>query len=203
LDNGIRKSAGPEFEDWVAQVKQNMGDDPLRHPLQMNNDDVKKVLNFPQRFLKAVQASQKKYDVYAIERDWAEFDAAGREPAGSKIPAVYFPALCVRRQKIGWEDAFAEYNGMAKLFGADVLRKAVQEVHAAPKASAGLLRVTAPDPVKRTPSGQLVEDPSVPEPDAVIGVVASPISAVERWPHETTIGGTCCWFWLKRGWIPR
>ena len=182
LDGGIRRSAGPEFEDWVAQVKQNMGPDPLSSPLQMNNEDVKKVLSlsFPQRFLKAVEASKSKHDVYVIERDWAEFDAAGREPAGLDDPAVYFPALCVRLQKIGWDDAFSEYNGLVKALGADAVRKAILEVHAAPKASGGRLRVTVPDPLKRTPSGDEVPDPSVPEPDIVIGLVASPIWAVER-----------------------
>jgi hypothetical protein len=52
----------------------------------------------------------KKHNVYVLERNWAEFDAAGREPAGLDDPAMYFQAICVRGQKIGWEDALTEFE---------------------------------------------------------------------------------------------
>jgi hypothetical protein len=42
------------------------------------------------------------------------------------------------------------------------------------------LRVSAQEPIKLTPNGNRVPDPSVPQPEGVIGLVSSPIQAVER-----------------------
>jgi len=170
LDNGIPQSATPEFFDWAFAVQQAAGGPP----------DITNALTFPDRFSKALEASEKQHQIYLMERDWAEFDAAGREPAGLEDPAVYFPAICVRFQKVSWEDAFAEYDGIVKALGKDVVHRAVQQVHAAPKGRAGFLVVTEPDPVKRGPGGSILPDDSVPEPDRVIGVTASQIRAVER-----------------------
>jgi len=170
LDNGIPQSATPEFFDWAFAVQQAAGGPP----------DITNALTFPDRFSKALEASEKQHQIYLMERDWAEFDAAGREPAGLEDPAVYFPAICVRFQKVSWEDAFAEYDGIVKALGKDVVHRAVQQVHAAPKDRAGRLVVTEPDPVKRGPGGSILPDDTVPEPDRVIGVTASQIRAVER-----------------------
>ncbi|MEP6602059.1 MAG: hypothetical protein ABJB49_09665, partial [Nitrospirota bacterium] len=133
----------------------------------------------PERFVKAMAASEKKHDVYLFERDMGEFDAAGREPVGLENPDVYFPALCVRSQKIGWDDALAEYAGIEKALGRDNVLRAIQQVHAAPRVRFGVLQVT-PAPVITTPSGAKVPDSSAPQPEGVIGVVAAAIGAVER-----------------------
>lgn len=170
LDNGIPQSATPEFFDWAFAVQQAAGGPP----------DITNALTFPDRFAKALEASEKKHQIYLLERDWAEFDAARREPAGLEDPAVYFPAICVRFQKASWEDAFAEYDGIVKALGKDVVDRAVQQVHAAPKDRAGRLVVTEPDPVKRGPGGSILPDDTVPEPNRVIGVTAGQIRAVER-----------------------
>ncbi len=146
----------------------------------MTADDLKDLQNLPERFLKALAASENKHEIYVVQRDWAEFDAARREPVGLDDPAVYFPAMCVRYQEIPWDDAFSEYDGMLKALGEDAIRKAVQQVRAAPKAGGGLLQVTAKEPIKLTPSGNKVPDASVAEPEGVIGYVPNPIRAVER-----------------------
>ncbi len=181
MDGGISQSASPEFDDWTKAILANMGGDPFRNlNSNLTNDDLKDLLHLPERFLKALAASEKKHEIYVVQRDWAEFDAAGREPVGLDNPAVFFPAMCVRLQEIPWDDALSEYDGMLKALGDDAIRKAVQQVRAAPKASGGYLRVSVQESVKLTPSGNKVPDPSVPQPEGVIGFVSSPIQAVER-----------------------
>lgn len=51
LDNGIRKSAGPDFEDWVTEVKQNMGDDPLPAPIANEQRRCEESSGFPSAIL--------------------------------------------------------------------------------------------------------------------------------------------------------
>jgi hypothetical protein len=132
------------------------------------------------RVQKAMAASEKKRDIYLFERNWAEFDAVGREPAGSDDPVFYFQMLCIRGQKIGWEEAQTEFDGITKALGKENVLPAIQQVHAAPRERFGVLKVTMPPPVKRAPGGTEMEDPSIPLPDNVIGVTASAIRAVER-----------------------
>jgi hypothetical protein len=170
LDDGIRQTAFPEFYDWAQEVRRNVG-----------TIDITNALNVPARLLKALPTSEAKHEIYLQQRDWAEFDAAGREPVGLDDPALYFPALCVRFQEIPRSDAIKEYNGMVKALGEDVVQRAVQQVRAAPRDSGGrLLAVNTRDPVKRGPGGALTEDYTVPQPEGVIGVWASPIKAVEQ-----------------------
>jgi hypothetical protein len=181
MDGGISQSASPEFDDWTKAIVANMGGDPFRNlNPNLTNDDLRDLQHLPERFVKALAASEKKHEIYVVQRDWAEFDAAGREPAGLDDPAVFFPAMCVRLQEIPWDDALSEYGGMLKVLGDDAIRKAVQQVRAAPKGSGGFLRVSVQEPIKLTPSGNEVPDPSVPQPEGVIGFVSSPIQAVER-----------------------
>ena len=174
LDGGIPRYASFEFRDWVEAIKFNLGEKSLTDAL------LKNPLALEERLVKAMAASEKKRDIYLFERDWGEFDAVGREPAGLDDPAMYFPALCVRGQKISWEDALAEFDGIVKALGKDNVLRAIQQVHAAPRERFGVLKVTMPPPVKRGPGGSEVEDDNVPLPEGVIGVTAFGIRAVER-----------------------
>jgi hypothetical protein len=113
LDGGIPRYASFEFRDWVEKIKRNLGEKSMAQSMLLNP------LGLAERLVKAMSASEKKRDVYLFERNWAEFDAVGREPAGLEDPAMYFPALCVRGQKISWEEALVEFEGIAKALGKD------------------------------------------------------------------------------------
>jgi hypothetical protein len=94
--------------------------------------------------MKALPLSEAKHEIYLEQRDWAEFDAAHREPAGLADPSLYFAALCVRFQGISFGEASKEYNGMVKALGQEVVNRAIQQVRVAPRDSGGrLLAVVA------------------------------------------------------------
>ena len=84
LDGGIPRYASFEFRDWVEAIKFNLGEKSLTDALLTNP------LGLSERLVKAMAASEKKHDIYLFERNWAEFDAVGREPAGLDDPAMYF-----------------------------------------------------------------------------------------------------------------
>src|SRR5262249_34909069 len=84
VDGGIRQTALPEFREWTAEVRKHVG------PTDLTNG-----LTLPARLKKALPFTDEKYDAYLMQRDWAEFEAAGREPAGLDDPALYFPAICM------------------------------------------------------------------------------------------------------------
>lgn len=129
----------------MEEIKRNLGEKPITFD-SLTQARVKELSTLPERLVQAMAASEMKHDVYLFERDRAEFDAVGREPAGLDDPAVYFPALCIRSQKVGWDDARAEYAGIVKALGKDNVLRAIQQVHAAPRARFGVLKVTAPEP---------------------------------------------------------
>jgi hypothetical protein len=174
LDGGIPRYASSEFRDWVEEIKSRLGERSL------TNSMLTDPYGLSDRVVKAMEASQKKHDIYLFERNWAEFDAVGREPAGLEDPAMYFQAICIRGQKISWEEALTEFDGITKALGKDNVLKASDQVHAAPRERFGVLKVTMPPPVKRAPGGTEMEDPDIPLPENVIGVTASAIRAVER-----------------------
>jgi hypothetical protein len=174
LDGGIPRYASYEFKDWVEEIKLRLGEQSMSQSMLLNP------VGLAERLKKAMAASEKKRDVYLFERNWAEFDAVGREPAGLDDPAMYFMAICIRGQKIGWEDALTEFDGITKALGKDNVLAAIQQVHAAPRERFGVLKVTMPPPVKRSPGGTEIEDPDIPLPENVIGVTGSAVRAVER-----------------------
>ena len=174
LDGGIPRYASYEFKDWVEEIKLRLGEKSMAQSMLLNP------MVLAERLKKAMAASEKKRDVYLFERNWAEFDAVGREPAGLDDPAMYFLAICIRGQKIGWEDALTEFDGITKALGKDNVLRAAQQVHAAPRERFGVLKVTMPPPVKRAPGGTEIEDPDIPLPEHVIGVTGSAVRAVER-----------------------
>jgi len=174
LDGGIPRYASFEFRDWVKAIKFNLGEKSMVQSMLLNP------VGLAERLKKAMAASEKKRDIYLFERNWAEFDAVGREPAGSDDPVFYFQMLCIRGQRIGWEEALTEFEGITKALGKDNVLQAIEQVHAAPRERFGVLKVTMPPPVKRAPGGSEMEDPDIPLAENVIGVTASAIRAVER-----------------------
>ena len=127
----------------------------------------------------ALAACEKEYRAYVMERDWAEFDAVGRVPAGYEEPENYAAMLYFRFGRIPAPDAFNEMSSMTKLLGQDVVVRAAQHVRAAPKTAAGTLVITVREPVKTGPGGSKLPDDSVPAPENVIGSFGGPLSAFE------------------------
>jgi hypothetical protein len=176
-DGGIRRSASPEFFDWVAAVRKGFGPEPK------NFDDVFtqsfQIGLMGETFWKAVAASQKEYKKYVLERDFWEFDDVKRIPAGCDKPQTYGAYLYFRFGKVPTAAAPTTYAQMLQLLGTKAIGEAAKQVMAAPKTPDGNLVVTTPDPVTKTPSGNVVPDDTVPEPDYVIGAFRGPLSAFE------------------------
>ena len=180
-DGGIRQSASPEFFDWVAAVRKGFGPEPR------NFDDVFtqsfQIGLMGETFWKAVAASQKEYKAYVLERDFWEFDHVNRIPAGFDKPQTYGAYLYLRFGKVPMAEAPTTYAQMQQLLGTKAIEEAAKQVMAAPKTPDGNLVVTTPDPVTRTPSGNVVPDDTVPEPDYVIGDISRPAGGVRGAGH--------------------
>lgn len=76
LDGGIPRYGSYEFKDWAEEIKLRLGEKSMAQSMLLNP------LGLADRLKKAMALSEKKRDVYLFERNWAEFDAMGREPAG-------------------------------------------------------------------------------------------------------------------------
>jgi hypothetical protein len=137
LDNGIPQRCKPEFLDWV---------DAIGTHLRQQGGKPETVLDFlkyrakePQEIDKAVLDSVPTYKVYVTCRDWAEFDAAGREPAGASDPVVYGAMLFERYDNLSMTDAAVVYISMAKILGLKRLEDVARRIHQAPKSEHGEL----------------------------------------------------------------
>jgi hypothetical protein len=177
-DGGIRQAASPEFFDWVEAVRKGFGPEPK------NFDEIFKqsfnIALMGDTFWKAVAASRTQYLAYVTERDWWEFDARNRIPPRFDTREGYAIYLYARYNKLPIQDACGNSSDMlAALENNDVVFASADLVRKAAKTPGGLLVVTVPPPMKLTPSGQKVEDPTVPMPEGVIGVYSDPVRAFE------------------------
>ncbi len=125
-DGGIPKSAQGQFIDWASRVETEVGLNANR----MNFFSVP-----ADRAAKALADSEGQYAAYAIVRDWAEFDAAHREPAGSENPIVYATLLFARYDRISITDAAGVLEAMIDAVGKEDVLHAAEKVHAAHKNS--------------------------------------------------------------------
>jgi hypothetical protein len=132
VDGGIRQSAKPEFYDWVDAVRRNLQAQGM-HQLNSLNDLFSYATREPGRIVTAVNKSQSEFEIYLAERDWAEFDLAGKEPAGSDNPHVYGALLLMRFEKLSWTIAKDDYATMAALMGASLTESVDKKIHGALK----------------------------------------------------------------------
>ena len=181
LDGGIPQEAKPAFSYWVKSVSnKTYGTD------QMMTSNLTAVMEMPVKLPKALIDSKPYYDAYTIQRDWAEFDAAHRDPAGSEDPRVYGTMLCCRWEKQSSDEALAEYKSMEAVLGAAAVRAAMAKIHAAPKddegeiADLGALGLVREKMVYvQGPHGDTaIPDDSAPAPDGKIPIGdADPLQA--------------------------
>jgi hypothetical protein len=188
-DGGIRQAASPEFFDWVEAVRKRYS------PEARSLDDVA-TQSFNRAamggtFWQALAASKTQYLAYVIERDLWEFEARDRIPSQFDTRERYASYLYSRYNKLPCRDACGNATDMlealrnvdddkaARLRSDKLVFDSADVVRKAAKTPGGLLVVTVPPPMKTTPSGQKVEDPTVPMPEGVIGVYSDPVRAFE------------------------
>jgi hypothetical protein len=178
IDDGIPKAARPQFDAWVDASRLKMG-------RMSTNEDIVKLhfeagLGFlSDDFRKASNPGGKEYQEYVMERDWAEFAAVNRVPAGFDTPDRYGTFLYYRIGMVPLAEATAIYEGMKTTLGREVVESAAQRVHDAPKTKGGYLVVNVAPPEKIGPDGSRVTDYTIPMPQGVIGVYTNPEVAME------------------------
>ena len=179
IDGGIREYASFEFNTWVKAARDSGAGSKSPLPGQLMD-----------AFTVGVTINAWEYKAYARERNWSEFDTMHRLPAGFDKPETYGGYLYFRyrftqlpkndpRAKSPGENAAATFDKMVEVFGKQLVFDAAKKVMDAPKSDKGNLPITVPRPVKKGPGGSEVEDYDVPMPDGVIGVYASPLTALE------------------------
>jgi hypothetical protein len=178
IDGGIPSAARPEFSRWVLSVHDKF----VANKTKVQGG----LFGIPERLIAAVEASKKYYEIYVIARDWAEFDLAGREPAGFNDPDRYGAMLVMRYEKLPWPEAVQQYAAMSQALDRDVVRRAAEKIHAARKTKLG--SIDNPDALGLTPtrmtykkglSGGDLEDSTVPAPEGVTLIRSSnPLDAL-------------------------
>ncbi|HEY7189375.1 MAG TPA: hypothetical protein VH436_22615 [Vicinamibacterales bacterium] len=178
IDDGIRQSARPEFEEWVNAVRKK-----LFERLPKNSTDaafMQGILStwIGDDFWNALGSAKKEYEAYLLARDLWEFDHVNRTPAGYDTPATYGIYLYTRWDNRTPAEAMANYKKMSELLGVQRVEAAAKRVMDAPKAGDGTLVVTV-SPFKKGPGGDNVVDYEKPIPEGVIGVYSDPLTAME------------------------
>jgi hypothetical protein len=114
IDGGIPARAQPEFNAWVAAVRKAM----------FTKSNGRQEWRFSDlttaNMLAALEASQGEYDRYSLERDWAEFTAARREPAWVKTPDQYIAMLYMRDHDLSRDEAVRAATAFVQVFGARI-----------------------------------------------------------------------------------
>jgi len=117
VDNGIWPSSKPEFEAWADAFQKNLAD----RGGVFSRTVVTNVKG-------AEAASDKLYQAYVTQRDWAEFEAAKRMPAGLDTLETYGIALYIRRGKLSYDDSVAMDAAMKQVLGTKVVESAAKKL---------------------------------------------------------------------------
>jgi hypothetical protein len=163
-DGGIPRSAMPEFVDFVTAFRESLSvrGGALLHYGPQTPQEAARVQD-------ALRAARKKYYIYVLARDWAEFDAQHEVPANFNQPSTYPIVLYHRFGGLTFREASDNVSKMTALFTANVVERAAQKVMDYPKDRQGLLVAT-----HRT------ADATTPRPEAILGEVVGPDDAFER-----------------------
>jgi hypothetical protein len=183
IDGGIPRQAEVAFMDWVDETTRRLG------PARRTDDIFKKgfavglgVLS--PTFRDAANFSGKEYQAYLRERDWAEFDRAGRIPAGYDNPHKYGIYLYCRIGQYPFNEARATWAGFVEVMGKQSAEDAAEKVRTAKHVNALRLETHVPRPVKLGPGGSEVDDYDMPYPPGVIDVYSGPLQAMEMQATE-------------------
>lgn len=131
-DKGIPPSAREAFERWVEAVMEN-----YEREMQTGNDWVSSMITV---LPAAIEAAPRQYQAYKFERDWAEFDAAGREPEWVKTPHGSVLYIIYRFGKESPEQAAEIYHELIEVFGEKHVHEAAMKVRKAGISSDGFVR---------------------------------------------------------------
>lgn len=179
-DEGIPSTARPEFYDWVNATRERLQhSDKLDDKIVADWNAAFGILS--PTFRKAANFSGKEYQAYVMERDWAEFAAKNKVPAGYDHAETYGIFLYFRAGNNSFGDAKIIYAGMEQALDKAPVHAAAELVRVSPKTDTGNL-VRRPDlgqPEKLGPGGSKVPDYDAPVPKGVIGVYTNPALAFE------------------------
>jgi hypothetical protein len=178
IDEGIRKVAQTEFEDWVNAVRDKLFEG---HTSNSTDDAFMQGLLatwMGSQFVDAVSGATKQYEAYVTARDWWEFDHVNRVPAGFDTPETYGIYLYSRFHHQTVPTATANYKKMTELLGAQRVQAAAKRVMDAPKRDDGGLVVTV-DATKKGPGGGEIIDYDKQVPADIVGAFADPVRVME------------------------
>jgi hypothetical protein len=143
VDGGIQPGAKTEFWDWCLAVQRHMNE--VQMPKLNTAEDLLAYYKKGQtKFQTALDKSTKEYETYLAARKWAEFDTAGREPAGYSNPHMYGALMFMRFEEMPWDQAEHSYLEMAGLMGLSLTEDVDKKVHAAPKDKFGVVVSVTP-----------------------------------------------------------
>ena len=132
LDGGIPTSARANFNLWAKAVRWRLG---------ATGDQV--LFPNPVKVFEAIAATEAEYERYRIDRDFAEFDRAGREPAWITDTPSYIASLYFRYGRLDIESARREATTVAAIFGQSQVLRAAERIRKAPKKEGLLTDVTS------------------------------------------------------------
>ncbi|GEM_PF-3450752 len=178
VDGGIPPTARPEFVEWAEAARAALGEAKTTDEYARGGWVAGAGLLSP-TFRKVWNPAGKEYQAYVMERDWAEFNRKGVVPAGFNDREHYAIFLYFRYGKLSYAQSVATYEGMKKALSPKVVEGAADWVRAQPKKENGDLVVTLPEPVKKGPSGALVDDYDAAYPEDITGVYRDPKMAFE------------------------
>ena len=183
IDGGIPPQCEGVFMNWVDEVTRRLG------PARQTDDIFKKgfavglgVLS--PTFRNAANFSGKEYQAYLFERDWAEYDRAGKVPAGYDNRQKYGIYLYCRIAHYPYKAACATWDGFAQVMGKDSAEDAAEKVRTAKHVDGVTLEIHVPRPVKLGPGGNEVDDYDMPYPPGIIGVYSGALQAMEMQATE-------------------
>jgi hypothetical protein len=132
LDGGIPSECQYEFNDWAEAVEAKLKDSD-QHEWDSLNALGNYLLTRQALVTKALGDSQAKYKIYVESRNWAEFQAAGREPVNAADPFYYTVMLLAHFERMPWNEAESDFSTMIGLMGSNALKQAAIKIHSAPK----------------------------------------------------------------------
>jgi hypothetical protein len=87
----------------------------------------------PDAFFVALEKTQETYRKYRVARDFAEFDATGRDPAWA-VDGKSFAIMClIRHRELAPDKALAEYNRYVEVYGAPAVKEIAERLRRTPR----------------------------------------------------------------------
>lgn len=121
VDGGINPHAGPEFARWAEAIVRDI-------EAQAGGQSIESIMVPPGALLTAIDSRKDAYRVYQAARDWAEFDAANRDPEWVKTPRDYVAMVALRWGSKAPAEAVGIYDTMVEVLGEAHVQPVVDQV---------------------------------------------------------------------------